>query len=113
MSASVVERNPMRMLDRKDLREKKGIKYSDVHIARLEKAKRFPRHVALGGNRKVWVEAEIDQWLQERIAERDNPDATSPARRRGWQCKDNPKPPRRRKAEQAAAAAAASSATES
>jgi prophage regulatory protein len=98
----------MRVLDLSDLKAK-GIKYSGVHIARLEKAKKFPKHINLGaGNRKVWLEEEIDQYLRERIAERDAPDAADPGRRRGWQCQPDPKPPRRRKAEQPAASASSS-----
>jgi prophage regulatory protein len=64
----------MRVLDLPDLKAK-GIKYTRVHIARLERAKKFPKHINLGGNRTAWIEEEIDQWLREKAAERDNPAA--------------------------------------
>lgn len=45
--------------------------YSSAHIARLEKARRFPLRVNLGRCRVGWVEDEILDWMQQRIAERD------------------------------------------
>jgi hypothetical protein len=73
-----------------------------VHLQRLEKLGRFPKRVRVGENTVGWIEAEIDQYLQERIAERG-----SPPRPRGWRATNDPKPPRRKVAK-----AAASSATE-
>jgi predicted DNA-binding transcriptional regulator AlpA len=34
----------------------------------MEKQGNFPRRIALGPNRTVWLAAEIDQWMHERIA---------------------------------------------
>jgi prophage regulatory protein len=51
----------MRFLSYPDLRGK-GIKYSRVHIARLEKQKLFPMHVPVGLNRVAWIEEEIDEF---------------------------------------------------
>lgn len=45
--------------------------YSPQHIARLEAAGLFPKRVRLGQNRVGWVEAEVLEWLQERIDARD------------------------------------------
>lgn len=64
----------MRLLDKDGLREK-GITYSDVHIWRLVKAKAFPAPIKLGAARNAWVEAEIDQWIEGRIAARDAAEA--------------------------------------
>ena len=40
-------------------------------LKRLEKAGRFPRKVKITDFRIGYVEAEIDDWISERIAERD------------------------------------------
>ncbi|MDP6270253.1 MAG: AlpA family phage regulatory protein [Alphaproteobacteria bacterium] len=44
---------------------------SAVHLWRLERAGKFPRRVHLGANRVAWVEAEIDDWIAERLAARE------------------------------------------
>ncbi len=59
----------MRILSYDDLKSR-GISYSKVHLWRLEKASKFPRRVPLTDNRHGWLEAEIDQWLAERISAR-------------------------------------------
>lgn len=53
-----------------DLRER-GIRYTRQHLYRLIKANKFPRPIRLGENRLAWIESEIDQYLKQRIAERD------------------------------------------
>ncbi len=68
----------MRMLDDDDLRQK-GIKFSRQHRQRLIKAKLFPAPVKIGANRNVWPESEIDAWLRDRIAARDERVAPRPA----------------------------------
>ena len=60
----------MKLIAYSDLNEKKGIKYSRVHIARLEKADKFPKHVNLGPQSIGWLEEEIDAWIEARAAER-------------------------------------------
>ncbi len=60
----------MRVLNDDGLRAK-GIDYSRPQLWRLEKAKKFPKRIRLGLNRIAWVEFEIDQYLLDRIAERD------------------------------------------
>jgi len=45
--------------------------YSPAHIARLEAAKKFPARVVLGPSRVGWLEQEVMDWMQSRIAERD------------------------------------------
>ncbi|PWT80588.1 MAG: AlpA family transcriptional regulator [Acidobacteria bacterium] len=62
-------------LDRKLVSKKElktlGIPYSFQHIARLEKAGKFPHRIMLGQCRVAWVYAEVCQWIEERIATRD------------------------------------------
>lgn len=48
------------------------VPFTRKHILELEKAGRFPKRLQLGNRRVAWVESEIDQWLAERIAERDS-----------------------------------------
>ncbi len=58
----------MRLRSKKDL---KGlVLYSPQHIARLEKAGKFPKRVKLGSNRVGWVEKEVLDWLEERLQAR-------------------------------------------
>ncbi len=61
----------MRVLSKAELREKKGIPYSRVHLDRLVKAGRFPAPIKLGANRIGFIEDEIDEFLARRVAERD------------------------------------------
>ena len=59
-----------KVLSFKDLRER-GISYSRVHIHRLVAAGKFPRPIKIGENRTAWLERELDEWLDAKIAERD------------------------------------------
>ena len=45
--------------------------YSPQHIARLEKAGKFPKRVQLGPNRVGWVEREVLDWLEDRLNNRE------------------------------------------
>lgn len=47
------------------------VPYSEAHIWRLERSGKFPRRTQLGANRVAWVEAEIDEWLNAKVKERD------------------------------------------
>ena len=58
-----------KLVSKKALRQK--VCYSPQHIARLEKAGKFPKRVRLGQGRVAWLEDEVDDWIEERIAERD------------------------------------------
>lgn len=60
-----------RVVSKKELRTVCGIPYSPQHIARLEAAGKFPKRVRLGQNRVVWLLTEVEEWLDERIANRD------------------------------------------
>lgn len=59
----------MKLLTKSEVRNR--VCYSPQHIARLEKAGKFPKRVVLGLNRVGWLEEEIDRWIQDRIDERD------------------------------------------
>jgi len=54
----------------KQVREKTGLSTSGIY-KRLEEDPKFPRRVSLGGRSVAWVEAEVDSWVEARIAERD------------------------------------------
>lgn len=58
----------MRILSKRQVKEL--VLYSPQHIARLEKAGQFPQRVQLGVNRVGWVEAEVLDWLETRLARR-------------------------------------------
>lgn len=62
----------MRLLSVEDLRNR-GIGFSDTHLRRLIDAGRFPKPVAPGLKRRAWVESEIDNWMEELVADRDGP----------------------------------------
>ena len=59
----------MKILSKKEVRSL--VLYSPQHIDRLEKAGDFPMRVKLGRCRVGWIEAEVLDWLHQRIAERD------------------------------------------
>ena len=59
----------MRILSKRQVKEL--VLYSPQHIARLEKADSFPLRVQLGPNRVGWVEAEVLDWLNERLVRRE------------------------------------------
>jgi len=59
----------MKVLSKQQVREK--VLYSPAHIARLEAAGQFPKRIRLGTARVGWIEAEVDEWLHQRISERD------------------------------------------
>ncbi len=59
----------MRIVSKRQLKEM--VLYSPQHIARLEKAGKFPKRVKLGPNRVGWVEGEVLDWLQSRLNCRD------------------------------------------
>jgi prophage regulatory protein len=59
----------MKLLSKRALRE--IVLYSPQHIARLEKAGHFPKRVRLGEGRVGWIEQEVLDWVNARIAQRD------------------------------------------
>ena len=61
----------MRILSKRQLKEL--VLYSPQHVQRLEKAGQFPLRVRLGPSRVGWVEAEVLDWLEVRLASREAP----------------------------------------
>lgn len=57
-----------RLLTKRQVKEVVG--YSPAHVDRLEADGRFPKRVR-HGFRVFWVSSEIQQWIADRIAERD------------------------------------------
>jgi predicted DNA-binding transcriptional regulator AlpA len=60
-----------RFLSKSEVRDK--VKLSPAEIARREKKMKFPTRLRLGvhrNSRVVWIEAEIDQWMDEQVASR-------------------------------------------
>jgi prophage regulatory protein len=64
-----MEEVKMKLLDYEALAEK-GIKFSDTHIWRLIRAGDFPKPVKIGA-RQHWSEDEIDQYIADKLAQRD------------------------------------------
>ena len=64
----------MRIIDWKQLKELQP--YSRQHIARLEKAGKWPKRVRLGQHRVGWVYDEVEAKLTELASLRDDPNDT-------------------------------------
>ena len=59
-------RLPVRFLRLPEVLARTGLSRSTVYV-RLEQG-RFPRPVSLGARAVGWLEAEVDEWMRERIA---------------------------------------------
>lgn len=59
----------MKLLSKKQVREK--VVYSVQHITRLEQKGLFPKRIRLGDSRVAWLESEIDDWIEQKLLERD------------------------------------------
>jgi prophage regulatory protein len=66
-----------RLVSKRELKTVLGIPYSPQHIARLEAAGLFPKRIRLGQNRVAWVQAEVEAWIDERLAHRELADGSS------------------------------------
>lgn len=42
------------------------VPYTRQHVARLERAERFPRRLQLGPNRVAWRLSEVQRWMDSR-----------------------------------------------
>jgi prophage regulatory protein len=64
-------RTPQRILSYEDLKER-GIKFSRQWIVHLIKEDKFPKTIKLGQGHSVgFIESEIDAWIENLIAKRD------------------------------------------
>lgn len=59
---------PTVLLDIRAVKSRTGYRSTQT-IYNLMNEGRFPRPVAVGARTKRWVEAEVEQWIQDRIAE--------------------------------------------
>lgn len=59
----------MRLLTKRQVKDL--VCYSYAHIDRLEAQGRFPKRVRLGQQRVAWLESEVQDWIQAKVAERD------------------------------------------
>jgi hypothetical protein len=76
-----------KLLSYEDLQER-GIRFSRVHLRRLERVGLFPMHVAFGdGNYIAWFEDELDAYLDGLAAAR--PKRTSPPKVEPRELPDN------------------------
>ena len=59
----------MRVLRKRRVRDKAGISFATID--RKEKAGEFPARIKLGEKAVGWLESEIDEWIERRVAARD------------------------------------------
>ena len=60
-------RGQVRFLRLPEVLARTGLSRSTIYV-RLDQG-RFPRPVSLGGRAVGWIEAEVDEWIRERIAD--------------------------------------------
>jgi prophage regulatory protein len=63
----------MKLIAYEELRPVKGIRYSKSQLWRLEKKGIFPKRVPVGPARYAYVDQEIDAWIEQRAADRADP----------------------------------------
>ncbi|MDW1624963.1 AlpA family transcriptional regulator [Vibrio sp. Vb2704] len=59
----------MKLIRQKEVTEMTGVSRASVY--KLMAVGRFPKSVSLGVRAVAWVESEVQEWILERIAERD------------------------------------------
>jgi prophage regulatory protein len=59
---------PINLLRKKEL--KKKVRMSDATIWRLERDNKFPKRLQIGPNSVAWIEAEVDEWIENKAAQR-------------------------------------------
>lgn len=69
-TASEVTSFPLRLVDREELADDYGIRFSNQHLLRLEAAGQFPKRVYLTTGRVLWQASEIEAHIAERLAQR-------------------------------------------
>lgn len=65
-----------RLVDKKGLKSTYGIPFSHQHVARLEKAGKFPRRIQLGQCRVAWYCSDVEAWIASRGHPQDASDAS-------------------------------------
>lgn len=59
----------MQILRLPEVQAKTGLKHSAIYSA--VQAGTFPKPIALGAKAKGWIEAEVEAWIKNRMADRD------------------------------------------
>ncbi len=85
---------PTRFLRLPEVMKRTGLSRSTIYVRVA--AGRFPQPVALGGRAVGWIEAEVDEWVRERIAEsrfdgdqaRERGEALHGGHEAGWRAAD-------------------------
>lgn len=65
-----MHRRPLRLLRRKEVEERTGL--GEWALDELERAGQFPKRVKVTPRAVAWVEHEVEAFIAQRIAERDN-----------------------------------------
>ncbi len=63
--------SPQKFLRRRSVLAKVGI--SSTLLFNLEKAGKFPQHILLTPRCAVWLEADVDEWMRQRLDAQTNP----------------------------------------
>jgi prophage regulatory protein len=64
-------RNPVRLIREPEVERRTGLPRDRINLE--EAAGRFPQRVPLTRRTMAWVESEVDAWVAERVAARDDP----------------------------------------
>lgn len=64
-----IDAKPTRLLRIKEVADRSGLSKSTIYD--VSRVGGFPRPVKLSPTMSAWVEAEVDQWIADRIAERE------------------------------------------
>jgi prophage regulatory protein len=67
--ATIDLRVPLRVLRRKQVQDRVALSRSSIYDG--VNAGTFPKPINLGPHSVAWIEAEIEQWLLDRVAKRD------------------------------------------
>ena len=51
------------------------VPYSPNHIWRLKRLGQFPKRIHLGGNRVAWLQSEVNTWVDNKLAARNDSQA--------------------------------------
>jgi predicted DNA-binding transcriptional regulator AlpA len=67
MDASPTSVSPLRFLTRPQLKDTKGIGWSNPVLLRKEARGEFPKRAYLSPKLPVWLESEIDAWMRAKV----------------------------------------------
>ena len=61
----------MKVVGTKELREKKGLRFSAKHLRHMVRTKQFPAPFKIGERAIAWDEADVDAWLESRKTQKE------------------------------------------